>query len=213
MRPILRPRRNDLEAVETYFEDHRDELAVQVGEAYDYIDYEDFLGEVKTAMVLEAWIKEVSENDLLERYSVQPGDRYSAVTNAEWLLYSALELADVLGMPEPRLHLRKLRDRVKHGVSEKLLPLVRLKGIGRVRAQVLYNSGFTSIAKLKRAELRQLTALPLIGPRLAVTIKEQIGGTVDQQEWQRIKTTDTAQSALTAFIEEEYEEKEEEKPG
>ncbi len=213
MRPILRPRRNDLEAVETYFEDHRDELAVQVGEAYDYIDYEDFLGEVKTAMVLEAWIKEVSENDLLERYSVQPGDRYSAVTNAEWLLYSALELADVLGMPEPRLHLRKLRDRVKHGVSEKLLPLVRLKGIGRVRAQVLYNSGFTSIAKLKRAELRQLTALPLIGPRLAVTIKEQIGGTVDQQEWERLKTAETAQSALTAFIEEEYEEKEEEKPG
>jgi helicase len=143
---------------------------------------------------------------------VQPGDRYSAVTNAEWLLYSAHELADVLAMPEPRRHLRRLRDRVKHGVSEKLLPLVRLRGIGRVRAQVLYKSGFTSIAKLKRAELRQLTALPLIGPRMAVTIKEQIGGTVDQQEWERVKAADTAQSALTVFIEEEYEE-EEEKPG
>jgi len=212
MRPILRPRRSDMELVETYLEDHLDEFAVQVGDSYDYIEHEGFLGEVKTAMVLEAWIKEVSENDLLERYSVQPGDRYSAVTNAEWLLYSAHELADTLGMPEPRLHLRRLRDRVKHGVSEKLLPLVRLRGVGRVRAQVLYNSGFTSIARLKRAELRQLTALPLIGPRLAVTIKEQIGGTVDQQEWERVKAADTAQSALTAFIEEEPEE-EEEKPG
>jgi helicase len=209
MRPILRPRRNDMELVETYLEDHMDELAVQVGEAYDYIEHESFLGEVKTAMVLEAWINEVSENDLLERYSVQPGDRYSAVTNAEWLLYSAHELADVLAMPEPRRYLRKLRDRVKHGVSEKLLSLVRLRGIGRVRAQVLYNSGFTSIARLKRAELRQLTALPLIGPRLAVTIKEQIGGTVDQREWERVKTAETAQSALTAFIEEEYEDEEE----
>ena len=45
----------------------------------------------------------------------------------------------------------------------------------------------------------------MIGPRLAVTIKEQIGGTVDQQEWERVKAADTAQSALTAFIEEEYE--------
>jgi helicase len=206
MRPILRPRRSDLEIVENYYELHQDEIAVAVKKAHDYIDYEDFMGEVKTALILEAWINEVSENDLLERYNVQPGDRYSAVTNSEWLLYSAHELADVLGMPEPRLHLRKLRDRVKHGVTEKLLPLVRLKGIGRVRAQVLYTSGFTSIARLKRADLRQLTALPTIGPRLAKTIKEQIGGIVDEREWERLKVFETQQSSLTSFIEEEYEE-------
>lgn len=204
MRPILRPRRNDLEILENYFEEHQDEIAIAVRKAHDYIDYEDFMGEVKTALVLDSWINEVSENDLLERYNVQPGDRYSAVANSEWLLYSAHELADVLGMPEPRLHLRKLRDRVKHGVTEKLLPLVRLKGIGRVRAQVLYNSGFTSIAKLKRADLRHLTALPTIGPRIAKTIKEQIGGVVDEQEWERLKVFDTQQSSLTSFIEEEY---------
>jgi hypothetical protein len=46
-----------------------------------------------------------------------------------------------------------------------------------------------------------------------MTIKEQIGGTVDQQAWERLKTAETAQSALTSFIEEEYEEKEIEKPG
>ncbi|MCW4049502.1 MAG: helix-hairpin-helix domain-containing protein, partial [Candidatus Bathyarchaeota archaeon] len=120
-----------------------------------------------------------------------------------------------LSMPEPKRHLRELRDRVKHGVSKKLLPLVRLKGIGRVRAQVLYNSGLTSVAELKRADLRQLTALPLIGPRLAKTIKEQVGGVVDEREWERLKTTETAQSALTMFIEEEPEEprvEEEENP-
>ncbi len=206
MRPTLRPRRNDLELVESYFEDHRDEFAIPLSQTQDYIDYEDFLGEVKTAMVLEAWIKEVSENDLLERYNAQPGDRYTAVTNAEWLLYSAHELANILGMLEPRLHLRKLRDRVKYGVTEKLLPLVRLKGIGRVRAQVLYNSGLTSIAKLKHADLGQLTALPLIGPRIAQTIKEQIGGVIDEREWERLKTVETAQSALTEFIEEKYDE-------
>ena len=205
MRPILRPRKHDLEIVETYFEDHMDEFAVPISQAEDYIDYENFMGEVKTAMVLEAWINEVSEGDLMEHYNVQPGDRYSAVTNGEWLLYSALELAGILEMPEPRHHLRKLRDRVKHGVSEKMLPLVRLKGIGRVRAKVLYNSGFTTLGRLKRAELRQLTALPTIGPRLARTIKEQVGGVVDEREWERLKVAESMQSALTSFIEDENE--------
>jgi helicase len=210
MRPILRPRRNDMEIVENFFEERRDEFAVSLSQAEDYIDYEDFLGEVKTAMVLNAWIEETSESDLMERYNVQPGDRYSAISNAEWLLYSAYELANVLGMPESRRHLRSLRDRVKHGVSEKLLPLVRIRGIGRVRAQVLYKSGFTSLAKLKRADLRQLTALPLIGPRIAVSIKEQVGGTVEQEEWERIKSEETEQKALTSFIEEEFKEEEKE---
>jgi helicase len=206
MRPILRPRRKDYELVENYLENHRDEIAIHLSQSYDYIDYEESLGEVKTAMILEAWINEVSENDLLERYNVQPGDRYSAVTNGEWLLYSAHELAQILGMTEPRRHLIELRNRVKHGVSKKLLPLVRLKGIGRVRAQVLYNSGFTTTSKLKRADLRQLTALPLIGPRLAKTIKEQVGGVVDEQEWKRLDTIIAEQSSLTRFIEEESEE-------
>ncbi len=209
MRPILRPRRNDMELVETYLEEHRDEIAIHLTEGYDYIDYEESLGEVKTAMVLEAWINEVSENDLLERYNVQPGDRYSAVTNGEWLLYSAHELAKTLGMPESRRHLIELRTRVKHGVSKNLLPLVRLKGIGRVRAQILYNSGYTTHEKLKRADLRQLTALPLIGPRLAKTIKEQVGGLVDEQEWKRLDSIVAEQSSLNSFIEEKPEEDEE----
>ncbi len=93
-----------------------------------------------------------------------------------------------------------------HGVSKKLLPLVRLKGIGRVRAQVLYNSGFTTQAKLKRANLRQLTSLPLIGPRLSKSIKEQVGGLVDEAEWKRLDTIVVEQSSLTSFVEEEYEE-------
>jgi len=206
MRPTLRPGRKDMAMVETYFEEHRDEIAVHISEGSDYIDYEEFLGEVKTAMVLEAWIEEVSESDLLERFNVQPGDRYSAVTSAEWLLYSAHELAGVLGLPEPRLQLRKLRDRVQFGVTEKLLPLVGLKGIGRVRAQILYNSGYTTHARLKKADIRQLTALPLIGPRIAMSIKEQVGGVVEKEEWERLKTVDMAQSALTEFMEEEYEE-------
>jgi len=206
MRPILRPRRSDAEAVEAYMEDHVEEFACPLPTDVDYIDYEQFLGEVKTALVLERWINEASENDLLEKFGVQPGDRYSAVQNAEWLVYSAHELADVLGMPDHRRGLGRLQDRVKYGVTEKLLPLVRLRGIGRVRARVLYDSGFASIASLKRAPLNSLVEIPLIGPRLAKTIKEQVGGLVDQEEWERLKKSEAEQRALTDFVEEEPEE-------
>ena len=203
MRPILRPRRKDMEVVESFLEEHREEFACKVAQEYDYVDFESFLGEVKTAMVLQAWIDETSESDLLERHSVSPGDRYSAVHNADWLLYAAHELARVLEIDEQRGHLRRIRDRVRYGVTEKLLPLVRLRGIGRVRARVLYNSGFTTVASLKNAPLSRLVEIPLIGPRLAKVIKEQVGGVVDQEEWRRLDTDTSQQRSITDFIEEE----------
>jgi len=203
MRPILRPRRKDMEIVESFLEEHREEFACKVAQEYDYVDFESFLGEVKTAMVLQAWIDETSESDLLERHSVTPGDRYSAVHNADWLLYATHELARVLEFDERRRHLRRIRDRVRYGVTEKLLPLVRLRGIGRVRARVLYNSGFTTVASLKNAPLSRLVEIPLIGPRLAKVIKEQVGGVVDQEEWRRLDTDTSQQRSITDFIEEE----------
>lgn len=209
MRPKLRPRRGEMEAVENFLEEHRHELAVKLGSDYDYVDYETTLGELRTTMILKAWIDETSENDLFEKYRVAPGDRYSAVHNAEWLLYSAYELARVLGADEHRGHLRKLRDRVKYGVTEKLLPLVRLQGIGRVRAKVLFNSGFKSAASLKAAPLARLVEIPLIGPRLAKTIKEQVGGVVDQDEWKRLDTETAEQRSITDFFEKKPREAEE----
>ncbi len=206
MGPILRPRRGDLDMVETYAEERQEEFAIPVNqEGGDYIEREQFLGEVKTAMVLQDWINEKTEADILEQHGVQPGDRYAAVHNAEWLLYSAHEITDIVGVPDYKRQLGELNDRVKHGVTKKLLPLVRLKGIGRVRAHVLYNSGLTGLAELKRAPLQRLVALPLIGPRLAKSIKEQVGGLVEEEEWKSLDKAEKEQRALTDFVEEKYE--------
>jgi len=205
MRPILRPRRRDAQDVESFVGEHREEFACRIPDDGGFVDYEQFLGEVKTALVLNAWVEEVSEGDILERFSVQPGDRYSAVHNAEWLLYAAHELAGVLGLPDHRRHLRQLRDRAKYGVTKRLLPLVRLRGIGRVRARLLYNSGFNTIASLKRAPVNKLVEIPLIGARLAKVIKEQVGGVVDEEEWKQLEAVEAEQRALTDFVEEEPE--------
>jgi helicase len=206
MRPILRPRNKDYDIVENYYEEHHEEFTYTVREESDYIDYEQFLGEVKTAMVLEAWINEISENNILEKFSVAPGDRYSAVHNADWLLYSASEIAEVLKIKQHQKQIRNLRIRVKYGVIQQLLPLVKLRGIGRVRARRLYDSGIRSISMLKKTPIKKLVDMPLIGPRLAKSIKEQVGGIVDQEEWKQLDKISKEQRALIDFIEEEPEE-------
>ena len=62
---------------------------------------------------------------------------------------------------------------------------------------------------MKRAPLSRLVEIPLIGPRLAKVIKEQVGGVVDEEEWRRLDAATSEQRALTDFIEEEPEEAEE----
>jgi len=91
--------------------------------------------------------------------------------------------------------------RIEKGVKPELLPLVTLKGIGRIRARILFNSGFRTVDDLKRAPLPKLTGLQLIGPKLAKKIKEQIGGYVKADEWQNLKNKKETekQRALTEF--------------
>jgi hypothetical protein len=76
-----------------------------------------------------------------------------------------------------------------------------------VRAQVLYKSGFRTINSLKRSPISKLVEIPLIGPRLAKIIKEQVGGLVEKEEWNRLVTDPSEQSSLKDFIDEETEEK------
>ncbi|MEM4726809.1 MAG: DEAD/DEAH box helicase [Candidatus Bathyarchaeia archaeon] len=206
MRPLLRPKRREYEEVESFVTEHEDEFACEVPDYDDMIEFEQFLGEVKTAIVLKAWIDEASENDLLERFSVEPGDRYSAILNAEWLLYASHELARVLGISSYTRHLSQLSERVKHGVKAELLPLVKLRGIGRVRARMLHDAGFRTIESLRRAPLTRLAGVPLIGGKLARLIKEQVGGVVEEEEWRQLEELEAEQKALTTFIEEEPEE-------
>jgi len=200
--------------IELFLNTHRDEFACHIPEEWEEeesFDFEQFLGEVKTAMVLGSWIEEISENDILEKYNAQPGDRYSIVQNAEWLLYAAQELASILKIRGLHGRLSTLKERVKQGVKAELLPLVTLRGIGRVRGRVLYNSGMRTLDDLKRVPLRRLVETPLIGAALAKSIKEQVGGLVEEEEWRRLSEKEAEQRAITEFIE-AGEKLEEEKP-
>ncbi|MCW3980263.1 MAG: helix-hairpin-helix domain-containing protein, partial [Candidatus Bathyarchaeota archaeon] len=54
------------------------------------------------------------------------------------------------------------------------------------RARILFNSGFETILDLKHAPVEKLTSLPLIGPRVAKKIKEQVGGFIKSEQWKKL---------------------------
>jgi helicase len=201
MGPVLRPYSRELDEVAVFMEEHQPELLTDMPDEWeDRITYEEFLGEVKTAMTLKAWIEEMSEDELIERFSVQPGDLYRTIENAKWLLHATHELALLFGNKQVLPVTLEVRQRVEKGVKKELLPLVKLEGVGRVRGRIIYNSGYRTIEDLKRVPVEDLTNLPLIGPRLAKKIKEQLGGFVKKDAWQRLEREDEwKQKALTEY--------------
>jgi len=68
-----------------------------------------------------------------------------------------------------------LHRRIQDGIKEELLELVKLRGIGRVRARILFNAGFTDRSMLKEAKLETLGRLPKIGTKVAQNILDQLG--------------------------------------
>jgi len=85
-------------------------------------------------------------------------------------------------------------------VKRELLPIVGLRGVGRVRGRMLFNAGFTSIRALKEASIEQLAAVPTLGSTLAKRIKEQVGGLIKAEEWQRLRSgKEWEQKSLSEF--------------
>ena len=133
-------------------------------------DLEWFLSELKTALLLEDWVKEKKEKDITEKYGVGPGDIRNRVEIARWLLAAMYEISK---MKEINLNLPILRDlvhRMEFGIKAELLPLVEIKGIGRVRARVLFEAGYRKIEDIKFASVDDLSRLSGFGEKMAEKI-------------------------------------------
>jgi len=199
--PILRPYTQELDEIAVFAEEHKAEFMADVPDEWeDRISYEEFMGEVKTAMTLQAWIEELTEDQVIEKFRVQPGDLYRTIENAKWLLHATHELALLFGDKLVLPQTLELGARVEKGVKKELLSLVKLEGVGRVRGRIVFNAGYKTMEDIKRAALDDLTNLPLIGPRLAKKIKEQVGGFVRKETWERLERRDEwKQKALTEY--------------
>ncbi len=180
--PKLYVRGKETDQVAAYLQSNSDLLLYDLPEG-DTFDYEMVLAEVKTALMLKDWIEESTEDQIVERFDIGSGDIHAYVESAKWLVHAAHELARLMGYHESAAPLRNLLVRIESGVREELLPLISLRGIGRVRARALHTAGYKTVDDLRRAAPSDLGKLPQIGPETVKSIKEQVGGTVSKAEW------------------------------
>ncbi|MDE1851714.1 MAG: DEAD/DEAH box helicase [Candidatus Micrarchaeota archaeon] len=124
-----------------------------------------------TATMINSWMAEKPEPDIVKEYSTTPGALFTKVTNADWILYSAMELAKLQRMSQSKL--LEVRIRVRYGIKRELLDLIRLEQVGRVRARLMYNSGIKSVADLRKEGSDKIVTL-LFGKEIAKRILDQV---------------------------------------
>jgi helicase len=172
MRPLMNVRKKDQEELEEVLAREEKGMLEPPPNPWD-IGYDDYLRSVKTAHVLQQWSEEMGEDRLLDTYGVTPGEMRARLDNADWLLYSTHELALLLGHKAFLNPIRKSRLRLRYGVREELLSLVRLKGVGRARARALFRNNVKGLAELRKIPLKRLSEI--IGPKTAEQVKGQLG--------------------------------------
>ncbi|MBW3022790.1 hypothetical protein KY308_01675 [Candidatus Woesearchaeota archaeon] len=174
LRPLLRVKKSDYEKVQEKLLE--EEFLMNEPAIYDPF-YSEFLDSVKTAMFFGEWIDEKTEEYILEKYNVRPGEIKVKIDSADWLLYAMEELARIIQKNELLKEISKLRLRIKNGVREELIPLLQLKGIGRVRARKLFRHKIKDLKGIKEASITTLSQI--IGAKTAALVKEQVGEKVE----------------------------------
>jgi helicase len=154
------------------YTDESEELLVKPEEPPLDLDLDAFLSTLKTAAVLEAWVSEEPIVEITQRFGIGAGDLRSKVEDADWLLYAAGRLARVFQRRVGRA-VDDLSFRVRYGVREELLDLVRLRGIGRVRARQLFRAGFADREALRNAPIDRIEQA-LRSRRLAEMVLSQL---------------------------------------
>ena len=172
IRPLLKVGIREYDKVQEAMLEFSDFLLENEPSMYEP-EYEDFLNSVKTSLMFNHWINEQDEEFLLEEYNIRPGEFRVKLEIADWLLYAAEEIGRIMHYQYLLKEIVKLRLRLKYGVKEELLPLIRLENIGRVRARILFRNRLRDIKDLKNADLPTLTHL--LGEKTALSVKKQLG--------------------------------------
>ncbi|MHC1626116.1 MAG: ATP-dependent DNA helicase [Methanoculleaceae archaeon] len=156
--PVLFVRSKEHAGLERWVWENGDRLWLEVPVYEGSAAMDRFMRALKTALLIQDWIDELPGDLICERYGVGPGDIFSVTDTMRWLVHAASRIAGLFRNP----HARRIADlelRVTHGVKAELLPLVRLPGIGRVRARRLFNNGITGPEELRRAPPEKIEAI------------------------------------------------------
>ncbi|ARM74888.1 ATP-dependent DNA helicase Hel308 [Acidianus manzaensis] len=111
-----------------------------IEEPDDEDEFYNYVSALKVGMIINDWIEEVDEDIILGRYGIGSGDLRSIIDTMDWLTYSGFNISRVLDLKEHAEAFYILNLRVKDGIKEELIDLVKVPGIGRKRARLLFEN-------------------------------------------------------------------------
>ena len=162
--PKFSLRNKDYESASLMIENNSSELLEPISE-YDCS---------RSLLALQAWITESSELSLSDSLSIESGDMHRMAEMANWLSYCLREISKHVERADLLEELDDLRRRIVYGIREELLDLVRVKGIGRVRARILYKHKIKNLDDLSKISTSKLAEIDKIGPTIADNIKSEL---------------------------------------
>jgi len=162
--PKFSLRNKDFETASIMIENHTSELLEPISE-YDCS---------RSLLALQSWITESSETTLSDNLGIESGDMHRMVENANWLIYCLREIAKHVERADLLEELENLRRRIVYGIREELLELVKVKGIGRVRARTLFKHKIKTLDDLAKIPVNKLAEIDKIGLTLADNIKSEL---------------------------------------
>jgi len=162
--PKFSLRNKDYESVSLLIENNSEELIEPISE-YDCS---------RSLLALHAWITESSELSLSDNFGIESGDMHRIAETANWLSYCLREISKHVERADLLEELGNLRKRIVYGIREELLELVRVRGIGRVRARILYKHKIKNLDDLAKIPVNKLAEIDKIGPTLADKIKSEL---------------------------------------
>ena len=162
--PKFSLRNKDYESASLLIENNSSELLEPISE-YDCS---------RSLLALHAWITESSELSLSDSLGIESGDMHRMAETANWLSYCLREISKHVERADLLEELGNLRRRIVYGIKEELLELVRVKGIGRVRARILYKNGIKNLDDLAKIPVNKLAEIDKIGSTLADNIKSEL---------------------------------------
>jgi helicase len=162
--PKFSLRNKDFETASLMIENHSSELLEPISE-YDCS---------RSLLALQSWITESSETSLSDGLGIESGDMHRMVENANWLIYCLREIAKHVERADLLEDLENLRRRIVYGIREELLELVKVKGIGRVRARALFKHKIKTLDDLAKIPVNKLAEIDKIGLTLADKIKSEL---------------------------------------
>ena len=128
----------------------------------------------RSLLALQSWITESTELSLSDSLGIESGDMHRMTENANWLSYCLREISKHVERADLLEELSDLRNRIVYGIREELLDLVRVKGIGRVRARILFKHGIKNLDDLRKISVNKLAEIDKIGSTIADNIKAEL---------------------------------------